>query len=278
MRISSGRVGARLTALLPGRGDLAQMRRDPRRDLLAGLTVAIVALPLALGFGVSSGLGAEAGLATAVIAGALAAVFGGSNLQVSGPTGAMTVVLVPIVAEHGPSGVLTVGLMAGLMLVALALVRAGKYMQYVPAPVVEGFTLGIACVIGLQQIPSALGVPKPEGDRVLVVTWHALQEFAEHPNWTAVAFALVVAAVMLIGTRLRPTIPFSIVAVIAATLVAQVAGPMRRSRSETCRPDCPRRPSPSWIRARLALCWPRRSRWRRWPPWSHCCRPRSPTA
>lgn len=224
MRISSGRVGARLTALLPGRGDLAQMRRDPRRDLLAGLTVAIVALPLALGFGVSSGLGAEAGLATAVIAGALAAVFGGSNLQVSGPTGAMTVVLVPIVAEHGPSGVLTVGLMAGLMLVALALVRAGKYMQYVPAPVVEGFTLGIACVIGLQQIPSALGVPKPEGDRVLVVTWHALQEFAEHPNWTAVAFALVVAAVMLIGTRLRPTIPFSIVAVIAATLVAQVAG------------------------------------------------------
>ncbi|MER5226402.1 SulP family inorganic anion transporter [Streptomyces flaveus] len=224
MRISSGRVGARLTALLPGRGDLAQMRRNPRRDLLAGLTVAIVALPLALGFGVSSGLGAEAGLATAVIAGALAAVFGGSNLQVSGPTGAMTVVLVPIVAEHGPSGVLTVGLMAGLMLVALALVRAGKYMQYVPAPVVEGFTLGIACVIGLQQIPSALGVPKPEGDRVLVVTWRALQEFAEHPNWTAVAFALVVAAVMLIGTRLRPTIPFSIVAVIAATLVAQVAG------------------------------------------------------
>ncbi|GAA2632351.1 SulP family inorganic anion transporter [Streptomyces vastus] len=224
MRTSSGRVGARLTALLPRRSDLAQMRRDPRRDLLAGLTVAIVALPLALGFGVSSGLGAEAGLATAVIAGALAAVFGGSNLQVSGPTGAMTVVLVPIVAEHGPSGVLTVGLMAGLMLLALALIRAGKYMQYVPAPVVEGFTLGIACVIALQQIPSALGVPKPEGDRVLVVTWRALQEFAQHPNWTAVAFALAVAAVMLIGARLRPTIPFSIVAVIAATLVAQVAG------------------------------------------------------
>ncbi|MGW3411396.1 SulP family inorganic anion transporter [Streptomyces sp. NPDC000888] len=224
MRISFGRVGARLTALLPGRADLAEMRRDPRRNLLAGLTVAIVALPLALGFGVSSGLGAEAGLATAVIAGALAAVFGGSNLQVSGPTGAMTVVLVPIVAEFGPSGVLTVGLMAGVMLVALALLRAGKYMQYVPAPVVEGFTLGIACVIGLQQVPNALGVPKPEGDRVLVVTWRALEEFAKHPNWTAFAFALAVAAVMLIGARWRPTIPFSILAVIAATIVAQVAG------------------------------------------------------
>ncbi|WP_328935119.1 MULTISPECIES: SulP family inorganic anion transporter [unclassified Streptomyces] len=224
MRVLLGRVGGRLAGLLPGRGDLAEMRRDPRRDLLAGLTVAIVALPLALGFGVSSGLGAEAGLATAVIAGALAAVFGGSNLQVSGPTGAMTVVLVPIVAEHGPGGVLAVGLMAGVMLVVLAVLKAGKYMQYVPAPVVEGFTLGIACVIGLQQIPNALGVPKPGGDRVLVVAWHALQEFAQHPNWTAAAFALAVAAVMLIGARWRPTVPFSILAVIAATVVAQFAG------------------------------------------------------
>ncbi|MGW3129877.1 SulP family inorganic anion transporter [Streptomyces sp. NPDC001123] len=218
------RIRGRIAALLPGRSDLAEIRRDPRRDLLAGLTVAIVALPLALGFGVSSGLGAEAGLATAVVAGALAAVFGGSNLQVSGPTGAMTVVLVPIVAAHGPTGVLTVGLMAGVMLVALALLGAGKYMQYVPAPVVEGFTLGIACVIGLQQVPNALGVPKPGGDRVLVVTWRALEEFAKDPNWTALAFALAVAAVMIIGVRWRPAVPFSILAVVGATVVAQVAG------------------------------------------------------
>ncbi|WP_416975080.1 SulP family inorganic anion transporter [Streptomyces sp. 4F14] len=200
------------------------MRRDPRRDLLAGLTVAIVALPLALGFGVSSGLGAEAGLATAVVAGALAALFGGSNLQVSGPTGAMTVVLVPIVSEYGPTGVLTVGLMAGVMLVGLALLRAGRYMRYIPAPVVEGFTLGIACVIGLQQIPNALGVPKPEGDRVLVVTWRALEEFTRSPNWTALGFAVAVAGVMLAGARWRPAVPFSIVAVITAAAVAQATG------------------------------------------------------
>ncbi|MFF4219101.1 SulP family inorganic anion transporter [Streptomyces nondiastaticus] len=197
-------------------------RRDPKRDLLAGLTVAIVALPLALGFGVSSGLGAEAGLATAVVAGALAAVFGGSNLQVSGPTGAMTVVLVPIVAQHGPGGVLTVGLIAGVMLIGLALARAGRYMQYVPAPVVEGFTLGIAGVIGLQQVPNALGVPKPDGDQVLVVTWRAVASFAEAPNWTALALAAAVAAVMLLGARWRPAIPFSVLAVIGATVVAQV--------------------------------------------------------
>ncbi|MFF7987054.1 SulP family inorganic anion transporter [Streptomyces sp. NPDC007901] len=221
-RISRAR--SRITSLLPARADLAEIRRDPRRDLLAGLTVAIVALPLALGFGVSSGLGAEAGLATAVVAGALAALFGGSNLQVSGPTGAMTVVLVPIVGKYGPTGVLTVGLMAGVMLMALAALKAGRYMQYIPAPVVEGFTLGIACVIGLQQIPNALGVPKPEGDRVLVVTWRAVQEFAKSPNWTAVGLAVAVAALMLIGARWRPTVPFSILAVIAATVVAQAAG------------------------------------------------------
>ncbi|WP_405826763.1 SulP family inorganic anion transporter [Streptomyces sp. NBC_01390] len=198
------------------------MARDPRRDLLAGLTVAIVALPLALGFGVSSGLGAAAGLATAVVAGALAAVFGGSNLQVSGPTGAMTVVLVPIVAQYGPGGVLTVGLLAGLLLIGLALARAGKYMRYVPAPVVEGFTLGIACVIGLQQLPNALGVAKPEGDKVLAVAGHAVEAFVRHPNWTAFALAAGVALVMLLGARWRPTVPFSIVAVIVATVLAQV--------------------------------------------------------
>ncbi|MEK0098862.1 SulP family inorganic anion transporter, partial [Streptomyces sp. A475] len=216
------RVVRPVRSLLPSRCDLAQMGRAPRRDLLAGLTVAIVALPLALGFGVSSGLGAEAGLATAVVAGALAAVFGGSNLQVSGPTGAMTVVLVPIVARYGPGGVLAVGLIAGFILVGLAVLRAGKYMQYVPAPVVEGFTLGIACVIALQQVPNALGVAKPDADKVLAVTWRALAEFATNPNWTAVGFATAVAVIMLVGGRSRPAIPFSIVGVIAATAVAQI--------------------------------------------------------
>ncbi|MFC3996397.1 SulP family inorganic anion transporter [Nocardiopsis sediminis] len=198
------------------------MGRAPRRDLLAGITVAIVALPLALGFGVSSGLGAEAGLATAVVAGALAAIFGGSHLQVSGPTGAMTVVLVPITAQHGPTGVLAVGLLAGVMLVGLALARAGGVMRYVPAPVVEGFTLGIACVIALQQVPSALGVAVPEGERILPVTWQALSDFAASPQWTAPALAGGVAAVMLLGARWRPTVPFSILAIAAATLAAYV--------------------------------------------------------
>lgn len=134
----------RLPALLPGRADWRPARRNPARDLVAGLIVAVVALPLALAFGVSSGLGAQAGLVTAIVAGALAAVFGGSNLQVSGPTGAMTVVLVPIVQAHRTGGVLMVGLLAGVALVALAALRVGRYARYMPTPVIEGFTAGIA--------------------------------------------------------------------------------------------------------------------------------------
>jgi SulP family sulfate permease len=215
--------GSRVLSLLPGRTDFLAVRRHPRRDLLAGLTVAVVALPLALGFGVSSGLGAQAGLATAVVAGAIAAVFGGSNLQVSGPTGAMTVVLVPIAAAHGAGGVLTVGLLAGLLLVGLAVARAGRYMRYVPAPVVEGFTLGIACVIGLQQIPNALGTGAHGESQVLAAAWQAVLEFVRAPDWQSAGLALGVAAVMLAGVRWRPTVPFSILAVVAATVVASVA-------------------------------------------------------
>jgi SulP family sulfate permease len=200
------------------------MLRQPRRDLIAGLTVAIVALPLALGFGISSGLGAAAGLTTAVIAGALAAAFGGSGLQVSGPTGAMTVVLVPIMHTHGAAGVLTVGLLAGLILIALAIAKAGRYMAFVPAPVVEGFTLGIAAVIGLQQIPAALGVPTPDGDQVAVVAARSVAAFAANPHWAAVAMAACVAVAILAGGRLRPALPFSILAVVAATVVTELAG------------------------------------------------------
>ncbi|WP_412538745.1 SulP family inorganic anion transporter [Longispora sp. K20-0274] len=213
---------ANVRGLLPARADVVAMGRQPRRDLLAGLTVAVVALPLALGFGVSSGMGAAAGLATAIVAGLLAALFGGSNLQVSGPTGAMTVVLVPIVHRFGPGGVLTVGLLAGVVLVMLAVARAGQFVRYVPMPVVEGFTLGIAAVILLQQVPAALGVTPPHGDKVTVVAWRAVLVFVHHPHWPAIGLAVGVAALMLLGARWRPGIPFSLLAVVAATGIAQV--------------------------------------------------------
>ncbi|MEV0308488.1 SulP family inorganic anion transporter [Nonomuraea fuscirosea] len=214
----------RVRSVLPERAALAAMRERPRNDLLAGLTVAIVALPLALGFGISSGLGASSGLATAVVAGSLAALFGGSALQVSGTSGAMTVVLMPIMSAHGAAGVLTVGLLAGLLLVALALARAGRYMALVPAPVVAGFTVGMAGVIGLQQLPHALGVPAHDSDKIAVVAWHAVMDFLSRPHWWAMSTTLTVAAVLLVVASVRPAWPLSLVVVAAVTLVVELAG------------------------------------------------------
>lgn len=189
---------------------------------MAGVIVALVALPLALGFGISSGLGAAAGLATAVVAGALAAVFGGSRFQVSGPTGAMTVVLVPIVHQHGATGVLAVGLMAGVVLVVLAVAGVGRAVRYMPAPVIEGFTAGIAVVIALQQFPSALGIAHAEGDKVWQSAADAVRRFVDEPSIATPVTALVVAVVILIGGRFLPKLPFALVAVTIATIVTAV--------------------------------------------------------
>ena len=213
---------ARSRALLPRRADIRAMRRQPRRDVLAGLTVGIVALPLALAFGISSGLGAEAGLVTAIVAGILAAVFGGSNLQVSGPTGAMTVVLVPIVAVFGTGGVLVVGLLAGVMLVGLAYAGAGRYMRYIPLPVVEGFTVGIAVIIALQQVPAALGVTATAGG-VLEGAAGAIGTWLAAPDLAPVAVTVTVAGLMLLAARFRPGLPVSLVAVIAASIIVAAA-------------------------------------------------------
>ncbi|WP_328401607.1 SulP family inorganic anion transporter [Nocardia sp. NBC_00403] len=210
--------------LLPTWSEWKPAARAPGADLMAGLIVALVALPLALGFGISSGLGAAAGLATAVIAGVLAAVFGGSRFQVSGPTGAMTVVLVPIVAAHGATGVLAVGLMAGLVLVVLAVTGVGRAVRYMPAPVIEGFTAGIAVVIALQQFPSALGIAHAEGEKVWQSALDAVRRFAEEPSAATPVTALVVAATVLIGGRYLPKLPFALVAVVAATVAAQLFG------------------------------------------------------
>jgi MFS superfamily sulfate permease-like transporter len=204
----------RSQSLLPRRSDWTSAR--PLRDLNAGLMVGLVALPLALGFGVSSGLGAGAGLVTAIVAGAVAAVFGGSRFQVSGPTGAMTVVLMPIIATNGRDGVLVVGLLAGLILVGLGYAGAGKFIRYVPIPVVEGFTVGIAMIIGLQQVPAALGVDA-HAEKVLMLAGDAVRVWAEAPVWAPAATTLAVVVGILVLTRLRPMLPVSLLAVAMAT-------------------------------------------------------------
>jgi sulfate permease, SulP family len=213
----------RRPTLLPRRADYAGLRTGWRADLLAGITVAIVALPLALGFGVASGLGAEAGIVTAIVAGVVAGAFGGSHVQVSGPTGAMTVVLVPVVAHVGPGGVALVALAAGVLLVALGAARLGRYAAILPWPVVEGFTIGIALLIFLQQVPAALGVAKPHGENTALVAVRAVDAWAGSA-WTTLALVALVAVVMSVLPRLHHGLPASLAAVAAATGVAQLLG------------------------------------------------------
>lgn len=214
-------LSPRVAALLPGADDWAAVRAAPRRDLLAGLTVAVVALPLALAFGVASGLGAGAGLTTAVVAGALAAIFGGSNLQVSGPTGAMTVVLIPVAHRFGAQGVLTVGLLAGVVLMVAAVLRLGRAARYLPAPVIEGFTAGIAVVIVLQQVPAMLGTDG-SGEAAWQMAAEALRHFLAEPDARPLVVTVLVAALILAGARWRPGIPMSLAAVAAVTVAARV--------------------------------------------------------
>ncbi len=209
--------------LLPRAADYAGLRQGWRSDLVAGLTVGVVALPLALAFGITTGLGAQAGLITAIVAGLVAAVFGGSSVQVSGPTGAMTVVLVPIVERNGTDAVLVVGIMAGVLVVAAAFAKVGRYLAYVPWPVIEGFTVGIAILIFLQQVPSALGVPKPEGENSAAIAFRAVRAALEGDGVaSASVLVVVVIGVMLVVPRIRRTLPASLIAVAAATIVAKL--------------------------------------------------------
>jgi SulP family sulfate permease len=212
----------RARALLPAAADYRDVRRTWRGDLLAGVTVGIVALPLALAFGVSSGVGAEAGLITAIVAGVVAAVFGGSNVQVSGPTGAMVVVLAPIVVSQGVEAVAVVSLMAGVIVVIAGVLRLGRAVAVIPWPVIEGFTLGIAVIIAAQQIPAALGVPTEVHPVAILGAVDAVAQ-AQWPTlaWT-LGIVAAVAATMLIAPRIHRLLPGSLIAVVVVTIAASL--------------------------------------------------------
>lgn len=192
-----------------------------QQDLLAGITVAVVALPLALAFGVTSGAGAAAGLFTAIIAGLLASLFGGSRYQITGPTGAMTVVLIPVIAQFGLEKVFVVGLMAGAMIALMGILKLGRVVNLIPWPVITGFTNGIAIIIFLQQLPNFLGLPTPHGEgNILFSSATLIQTYLQHPNPLPPITALVTMLVMLFWPRITKKIPGSIIALLVVTLTS----------------------------------------------------------
>lgn len=218
------RVASAAVALLPSPADYRPARRTWRGDLIAGVTVGIVALPLALGFGVSSGLTAEAGLVTAIVAGLIAAVFGGSSVQVSGPTGAMVVVLLPIVASHGVAAVATVSLLAGVVVLAAGALRLGRAVSFIPWPVIEGFTLGIAVIIFLQQVPLVVSPSTPAAGEHSSNAVVAAAQSLLAADWAYVPWALgavaIVAACMIGAPRLHPALPGSLIGIAIVTVLA----------------------------------------------------------
>lgn len=192
-------------------------RQKFQKDLLAGITVAAVALPLALAFGVSSGANAAAGLITAVIAGLIIGGLSGGFYQISGPTGAMAAILMSIAATQGMSGVLLATFLAGLLLLVAGIFRLGTLTSFIPAPVITGFTSGIAIIIALGQVDNLFGVHS-EGANV-IEKFLSYQTFGFSINFSSFIMGLLVIIGMIIyPKKWAQTIPSSLMAIILATV------------------------------------------------------------
>ena len=190
------------------------------QDCVAGVTVGLVALPLAMAFGIASGVTPQAGLYTAVVAGFLVSALGGSRTQIGGPTGAFVVIVAGIVAKFGLPGLAMVTLMAGIILLAMGLVGLGSAVKFIPRPVVIGFTNGIALLIASTQIKDFLGLRTPAVPSEFLLRMRLLAEYVGTVNWEALGVAAGALAIILLLPRVTRKVPASIVALLAATLAS----------------------------------------------------------
>lgn len=210
------------------RRNLTQLYRDEfrnytaakfRQDVLAGVNVAAVALPLALAFGVASGANASAGLVSAIWAGLIMGVLAGAPYQISGPTGAMSAVLILLAQHYGLPGVWAVSVLAGLLLLVIGFLRLGRFIAFIPAPVTTGFTSGIALIIAIGQLGNLLGLPTP---KTTSAAWKLIGYFqaGAQIDWHALTLGGLVMAIMLLWpARWNQRLPGSLVGLAAATLL-----------------------------------------------------------
>jgi len=168
-----------------------------QRDLIAGLTVSAVALPLALAFGVASGATAAAGLVTAIIAGVVIGALSGAPYQISGPTGAMSAVLILVGQQHGLQGIWIAGVMAGMMILLLGIFHLGRIVNFIPVPVITGFTSGIALIILIGQIDNALGIETEAAESTAIKLFNYFSQPLPDISYQAVICTLIVGAVMV---------------------------------------------------------------------------------
>lgn len=189
-------------------------------NIVSGVIVGVVALPLAMAFAIASGAKPEQGLYTAIVAGLAVSLFGGSRLQIAGPTGAFIVVLSAVTARHGIDGLQIATLMAGLILLAMGLTRLGSVIRFIPAPVIVGFTAGIGVIIFVGQWRDFFGLPPVAGEHFHEKFWHLLQALPQwHPATTALALGSLALVVGAPRVRWLRRIPGPLVALLVATAV-----------------------------------------------------------
>ncbi|MCC6360888.1 MAG: C4-dicarboxylic acid transporter DauA [Phycisphaerales bacterium] len=201
--------------------------RDLLADLSAGCVVGVIALPLSMALAVASGVAPQHGLYTAIIAGAIIALLGGSKVQVSGPTAAFVVILAPIAAKFGLGGLLIATVLAGIMLMLLGMSRMGRLIEFIPFPVTTGFTTGIAVVIATLQINDFLGLgiakmPEHYWDKIRLLATNIAGLAHAWPTWPNFAIGGLTLAILLILPRVAPKIPAPIVALPAGAIAAAV--------------------------------------------------------
>jgi SulP family sulfate permease len=199
-------------------------RRQLIADLQAGVIVGVVALPLAIAFAIASGVTPDRGLYTAIVAGFIISAFGGSRVQIGGPTGAFVVIVYGIVQKYGLDGLTVATLMAGVLLIALGAARMGAAIKFVPHPVVIGFTSGIAVVIFSSQVKDILGLPMGAVPAPFVEKWQAYAAHLGSVNGYAIAITAASIVVIWLWPRVDQRIPGTFVALIASTVVVHILG------------------------------------------------------
>lgn len=191
-------------------------------DLIAGLITGIVALPLAIAFGIASGVTPEQGLCTAIVAGFLISFFSGSRVQIGGPTGAFIVIVYGIVQQYGMAGLTVATLMAGVMLVLMGVCRLGSIIKYLPYPLIIGFTTGIAVIIAVTQIPAFLGMPLEKFPAEFIGKIEVIGSNLNLIDPRSAAIGLLALLIMIIWPRVTRRVPGSLVAILVTTLLVSL--------------------------------------------------------
>nr|WP_321451935.1 sulfate permease [uncultured Carboxylicivirga sp.] len=193
------------------------VKQNLSKDILSGIVVGIVALPLAIAFAVASGVSPEKGLITAVVAGFIISLIGGSRVQIGGPTGAFIVIVYGILEQYGIDGLIISTILAGFILVAFGLLKLGSLLKYFPHPLIVGFTSGIALVIFSTQIKDALGLPIDKVPSVFHEKWMLYFSELSHINWIALVITIVTILISVYSKKITNRIPGSFLAIIIIT-------------------------------------------------------------